>query len=383
MKTIPYGCQWIDGKDIRAVSRVLKGELITQGPVAEQLERQLCRITGAKYCVVLANGTAALHLAVAALDLEKGCEGITSTNTFVASANAIAYSGLTPVLADIDPDTFNVTPESVKNKLSRLTRVVIPVHFAGQPAPVKDIRKVVGDKIKIIEDAAHAIGSVDADGTPVGACKWSDMTIFSFHPVKTITSGEGGAITTNSRELYERLRVLRVGGITRNPREFVSPFDDPWYYEMQYLGFNYRLTDIHSALGLSQLSKLSRFIKRRREIVAKYNRAFRDLPHLKTPLERPNVFSAFHLYVVQIDFKALNSSRKQFVSELFKKNVGSQVHYIPVHWHPYYARTYGFKRGDLPVSEAYYAKALSLPLYPKMTNADVAQVIRAVSSLCK
>ena len=383
MKPIPYGCQCIDDNDIKAVCKVLRSEFLTQGPVAEKLEKRLCELTGAKYCVVLANGTAALHLAVAVLDIEKGTEGITSANTFVASANALAYSGLKPVLADIDPVTYNISLESIKRKVSPRTRVIIPVHFAGQPVSVKNIRSVVGSKIKIIEDAAHAIGSVDADGYPVGACRWSDMTVFSFHPVKTITSGEGGAITTNSRELYERLRMLRIGGITRNPKYFISPIDDPWYYEMQLLGFNYRLTDIHSALGLSQLTKLKKFIRRRREIVAKYNKAFANLPCFQTPMESPDVFSAFHLYVAQIDFDGLRKTRKEFVAKLAEKKVGCQVHYMPVHWHPYYAKTYGYKKGDLPVSESYYRKALSLPLYPKMTNADVDRVIRAVSVLCK
>lgn len=382
MKNIPYGCQWIDEKDIKAVSRVLRSKLLTQGPEAEKLEKHLCKLTGARYCVVLANGTAALHLAVAALDLKKGCDGITSANTFVASANAIAYSGLKPVLADIDPITYNISLESIKSKLSSLTRVIIPVHFAGQPVSIKKIRTVVGRKVKIIEDAAHAIGSIDEEGYPVGSCRWSDMTVFSFHPVKTITSGEGGAITTNSRELYERLRMLRIGGITRNPKDFVSPIDDPWYYEMQFLGFNYRLTDIHSALGLSQLSKLKKFISRRREIVARYNKAFANLPHFRTPQESPDVCSAFHLYVAQIDFRGLGKTRKEFVAGLAEKKVGCQVHYMPVHWHPYYARTYGYKKGDLPVSENYYHKALSLPLYPKMTNAEVGRVIAAVSELC-
>ena len=383
MKPIPYGCQWIDEKDIRAVSKVLRGELITQGPVAEKFEKELCKLTGAKYCVVLANGTAALHLAVASLEIEKGSEGITSTNTFVASANAIAYSGLKPVLADIDPLTFNLSIDSIKSKLSRRTRVIIPVHFAGQPVSVKHIRSVVGKTVGIIEDAAHAIGSVDADGYPVGACKWSDMTVFSFHPVKTITSGEGGAITTNSPALYKRLKMLRVGGITRNTADFASPMDDPWYYEMQLLGFNYRLTDIHCALGLSQLSKLSRFVKRRRAIVAKYNKAFANLSCFQTPKENPGVFSAFHLYVTQIDFDALGTTRKEFVAKLAEKRVGCQVHYIPVHWQPYYAKTYGYKKGTLPVSESYYRKALSLPLYPKMTDFEVDHVIKTVLSLLK
>ena len=381
MESIPYGSQWIDDDDIRAVCSVLRNELITQGPVVAQFEKQICKLTGAKYCVVLANGTAALHLAVAALDIKKGSEGITSTNTFVATANAIAYSGLKPVLADIDPVTFNISLGSIRSKLTSRTRVILPVHFAGQPVSVRKIRSLVGAKISIIEDAAHAIGSIDAEGYPVGACKYSDMTVFSFHPVKTITSGEGGAITTNNSELYERLLMLRVGGITRNLKCFVSPIDDPWYYEMQYLGFNYRLTDIHAALGLSQLSKLGKFVKRRRQIVLKYNKAFKGLPCFQTPKENPGVFSAFHLYVAQIDFDALGKTRKEFVASLAENKVGCQVHYIPVHYQPYYAKTYGYRKGDLPVSERYYHKALSLPLYPKMTNADVDRVIAQVTRI--
>jgi len=381
IKSIPYARQWIGKKDAAFVCKVLGGELITQGPVVEEMEKKLCRLTGAKYCVVVANGTAALHLAVASLDLKKGCEGITSTNTFVASANAMAYSGVKPVLADIEPDTFNISISDMKKKLTSRTKVVIPVHFAGQPVSIKAVRVAVGAKIKIIEDAAHAIGSIDEEGYPVGACRWSDMTIFSFHPVKTITSGEGGVITTNSKDLYERLRMLRIGGITRNPKDFIFPSDDPWYYEMQFLGFNYRLTDIHAALGISQLSKLKKFVKRRRGIVAKYNKAFANLRYLTTPVEKKGVFSAFHLYVVQIDFDLLGTTKKEFVTELIKHKIGTQVHYIPVHWQPYYAKTYGYKKGDLPVSENYYRKALSLPLYPKMTDADVAHVVKAVKKI--
>lgn len=377
MKPIPYGSQWIDETDIQAVDRVLRGELITQGPVAAQFERKICELTGAKYCVCLANGTAALHLAVMALEIEKGMEGITSTNTFVASSNAFVYSGLNPVLADIDPRTFNVFPEDLAQRINKKTRVIIPVHFAGQPCETAKIRKLAGPKVRIIEDAAHAIGSRYEDGSMVGACRHSDMTIFSFHPVKTITSGEGGAITTNDRELYERLKIMRVGGVVRD----MAHKPGPWYYEVQRLGFNYRLTDIHCALGMSQLSKLGGFVARRREIVSRYNEAFSGLPLMTVPYERPGVFSAFHLYVSLIDFKKLGKSRKWLIEALLKEKIGTQVHYIPVHEQPYYRKNFGCRHGDLPLSERYYEKALSLPLYPRMTDGDVGHVIKNVKRL--
>ena len=374
MEPIPYGSQWIDETDIKAVDRVLRGELITQGPVAAQFEKKICDLTGAKYCVCLANGTAALHLAVMALEIEKGMEGITSTNTFVASSNAFVYSGLKPVLADIEPRTFNVFPEDLAGRITKKTRVIIPVHFAGQPCETRKIRALAGKKIRIIEDAAHAIGSRYEDGSMVGACRHSDMTIFSFHPVKTITSGEGGAITTNDKGLYERLKVMRVGGVVRD----MARKPGPWYYEVQRLGFNYRLTDIHCALGMSQLAKLDRFVARRREIVARYNEAFAGLPLLTVPYERPGVFSAFHLYVTLIDFKRLGKSRKWLIETLLEEKIGTQVHYIPVHEQPYYRKSFGYRHGDLPNAEKYYEKALSLPLYPKMSDAAVQHVIKHV-----
>jgi UDP-4-amino-4,6-dideoxy-N-acetyl-beta-L-altrosamine transaminase len=374
MDPIPYGRQWIDETDIKAVDSVLRGELITQGPVAEHFEKKICELTDAKYCVTMANGTAALHLAVMALELEKGAEGITSTNTFVASSNSFIYSGLKPVLADIDPRTFNVFPEDIKKRVTPRTRVVIPVHFAGQPCETAKIREAVGPGVRIIEDAAHAIGSRYEDGSMVGACAHSDMTIFSFHPVKTITSGEGGAITTNDREMYERLKVMRVGGVVRDMAEKPGP----WYYEVQRLGFNYRLTDIHCALGMSQLAKLGAFTARRRTIVARYNEAFAGLPVMTIPYERPGVFSAFHLYVTLIDFAKLGKSRKWVIETLLKEKIGTQVHYIPVHEQPYYRKEFGYKHGDLPNAENYYEQALSMPLYPKMTDEDVEHVIKHV-----
>jgi len=374
MAPIPYGRQWVDEDDIQAVCSVLRGDLLTQGPVAMRFEKKLCELTGAKYCLSMANGTAALHLAVMALDIEKGMEGITSTNTFVASSNAFVYSGLKPVLADIDSRTFNVYPDDLAKRINKNTRVIIPVHFAGQPCDTKKIRELVGPGVKIIEDAAHAIGSKYEDGSMVGACRHSDMTVFSFHPVKTITSGEGGAITTNDKELYERLKAMRICGVVRDMPEKPGP----WYYEVQYLGFNYRLTDIHCALGMSQLAKLDKFVERRRQIVARYNTELAGLPVLTLPYERPGVFSAFHLYVTLIDFEKLGKSRKQVIETLVAEKIGTQVHYIPVHAQPYYRKEFGYKHGDLPNAEKYYEQALSLPLYPRMTDDEVGHVIKHV-----
>lgn len=375
---IPYGCQLIDRRDIAAVSRVLRSPFLTQGPAVEEFERRLCARLGARHCVALANGTAALHLAVAALRLPPGGEGITSTNTFVASANALAYNGLRPVLADIDPRTGNISPDDLRRRLSRRTRVLIPVHFSGQPADMPAIGKIARRAgLRVIEDASHALGSRYGDGSPVGSCPQSDMTTFSFHPVKTITTGEGGAVATNDPELHRRLLDLRNHGIVKEPERLRHP-QGPWYYEMQALGFNYRLTDIQAALGISQLDKLDSFIARRRRIVCAYNRAFGDLPRVRIPWERPGVFSAFHLYVLRVDFAALGKTRALVMSELRERGIGTQVHYIPVHLQPYYRERFGTRPGDLPLAEALYARSLSLPLYPAMRQGDVARVIRSV-----
>jgi perosamine synthetase len=380
MKPIPYGKQWIDKDDITAVSEVLSGELITQGPKATELESALCKLTGAKYCVVLANGTAALHLAVAAMEIEERADGITTPNTFVATPNSLIYNGIKPIFADIDLRTFNITPQSVREKLTPKTKIVIPVNFAGQSADIKGIREVVGKDVFIIEDAAHAIGSFDLEGNPVGSCKYSDAVTFSFHPVKTITTGEGGAVLTNNETFYKRLLQLRVGGVTKD-ESFLSKNPGPWYYEMLRLGFNYRLTDFQSALGLSQLKKLSRFIDRRNEIIAEYNTAFKDLKNMKIPYQPEGLKSAFHLYVTLIDFKAVGIDRCDFINGLIENKVGTQVHYIPVHLQPYYQEKFGYREGMLPNAEEYYDKALSLPLYPKMSSAEVKHVIRQIKKL--
>lgn len=373
-----YGFQWIDELDVAAVVEALRSDFLTQGPGVAKFEQELCRMTGAKFCVALSNATAALHLAVAALELGSDTEGITSPNTFLASSNCMVYNNVRPMFADIDAVSYNINPAEIERKLTNKTKVLIPVHFAGLPCDMKKIYEIaVGHGLKVIEDAAHAIGSHYEDGSPVGCCKWSDMTVFSFHPVKTITTGEGGAITTNDEELYRRLLMLRSHGTTKDS-ELLTQNPGPWYYEMQMLGFNYRMTDIQAALGYSQLQKLSSFKGRRREIVARYNDAFRSLRHVTTPVEPEGTSSCFHLYVAQIDFVALGKGRSQVMKELQEKGVGTQVHYIPVHTQPYYQKNFGYAYGDYPVAERYYERTLSLPLYPLMSDAEVDLVISAV-----
>jgi len=378
---LSYGKQWIDDDDIRNVRAALSSDFLTQGPQIAEFEQALGKYTGARYCVAVANGTAALHLAVAALELAPDSEGITSTNSFVASSNAMIYNNIKPVFADIDQQTYLLDHPDLEKKITPRTKLIMPVHFAGQPAEMKSL-KILAEKNKcaVIEDAAHAIGSRYHDGSLVGNCRYSDLTIFSFHPVKTITTGEGGAITTNNPGLYEKLLLLRNHGITREPRQLTN-HPGPWYYEMHLLGFNYRLTDLQAALGLSQLKKLDRFVQRRREIVQRYNTAFKSVPWLTIPYEQKGVFSAFHLYVLRFDFNKINRSRLQVMEILKKKNIGTQVHYIPIHTQPYYQRRYHYHRGGFPNAENYYQQALSIPLYPKLTDEQVQYVIESILEL--
>ena len=392
IKTLHYGSQYIDEDDINEVLSVLKSDFLSQGPAIKAFEEQMAACTGAGYCVAVSSGTAALHLAVKALDIEAGKEGITSPLTFVASSNSFIYNNLKPAFADIHEKTYCIDPAALKDKINKNTGVIMPVHFAGQPARMRDIYETAEKQgIFIIEDAAHAIGSRFDDGSLVGSCKYSHMTAFSFHPVKTITTGEGGAITTNDKNIYEKLLMLRNHGLTKDPSKFKihhSKFiaehpelHGPWYYEMQELGFNYRMTDMQAALGKGQLRKSGDFVKRRRQIITAYNEAFKNLEWLTIPYERPGVFSAFHLYVIKIDFEGIKKTRAQVMAELKEKSINTQVHYIPVHLQPYYRDHYGFKEGDFPKAEHYYKQCLSIPLYPKMTDEDVQRVIDAVRDL--
>lgn len=395
---LPYGRQSIDEEDIAAVVEVLKSRNITQGPKVVEFELKLSKFTGSKFTVAVNSGTSALHIACLAAGVGPGDEVITSPNTFVASANCVVYCGGTPVFADIDPKTYNVAPQNINRKINERTKAVIAVHFAGQSCDMEDIHKIVtqkekqyGRKIFIIEDAAHALGSVYRQ-TRVGSCRYSDMAVMSFHPVKHITTGEGGAVTTNDETLFNKLKHLRSHGITSTPEEFTNPgaamesgADEPllkpWYYEQNWLGFNYRITDIQCALGLSQLNKLPRFIQRRRDVVDRYNEAFKDIEWIKTPYESKMCDSNFHLYVLRFNFREIGVNRTELMMHLRKNGIQTQVHYIPVYTQPFYKEKFHLEKGLCPEAENYYEECLSIPLYPEMTDRDVGQVISAIKGI--
>lgn len=380
---IGYGRQSISEADIMAMAEVLRSPYITQGPKIVEFEKALCDYTGAKYCVLVSNGTAALHIAVAALDLSLGSEGITSPITFTASANAMLYCGLKVAFADIDPETFCLSLAEAEKRITPATKLITPIHFTGRVADMSAFLALARKHgLRIIEDAAHAIGSNYPDGSKVGNCKYSDLTIFSFHPVKTITTGEGGAVMTNDSNLYQRLLLFRSHGITKDPA-LLTKNPGPWYYEMHELGFNYRLTDFQAALGISQMMRLEQFKARRLEIVKTYNEAFRNIEHIRIPSEENLDDMCFHLYAVRIDFAAIGKTRGEFIDELKDRGVSTQVHYIPVHLQPYYRQHLGYKDGDMPNAERFYEQELSLPLYPALTNAEVGQVINAVKKVLK
>jgi len=374
---LSYGKQWLDEADIEAIVEVLRSDFIVQGPKIEEFENKICEVTNAKHCVVVSNATAALQISMAALDIEPGSEGITTPITFVATSNTMIYAGLKPVFVDVGRDTHNIDPNLIRENISQRTRLIVPVHYAGQSADMEVIHQIAKEYgLYVIEDAAHAIGSRYSDGTPVGNCKYSDLTIFSFHPVKTITTGQGGAITTNNTELHERLKQLRNHGITNQSERFINKDEvGPWYYEMQYLSFNFRMTDIQAALGISQLNKLNLFVERRRNIVEQYNRAFKSANFIDIPIERESVYSAFHLYSPEFDFNVIGKSRKIVMQELKERSIGTQVLYIPVHLQPYYRKQYGYSEGDFVEAERFYSRTLSLPLYPKLTDEQVNYVI--------
>lgn len=388
---IPYGGQFLDEDDIDAVVEVLRSDWLTTGPKIEDFEQALAKKTGANFAVAVSSGTAALHLSCLAAGIGRGDKVITSPITFVASANCALYVGATPDFVDIDPETFNMSVDKLESYLSscskdELPKAVIPVDFAGQPVDIEAIKKLADIYgFLIIEDACHALGASFIDSEDknhsVGDSTFSDMTCFSFHPVKPITTGEGGAITTNSAELYEKLRLLRSHGITKDADKLEKD-DGPWYYEMQALGYNYRITDIQCALGMSQLSKLDDFIDRRREIAASYNDAFKNLKEVEIPVEMKGNRSGYHLYVLRLLGElSLPETKREIVKKLTEKGIGTQVHYIPVHLQPYYRSNFDFKVGDFLEAEKFYAQALSLPMFPKMTDQEVRKVIEEIRSV--
>ncbi len=384
---IPYGRQSIDDDDAAAVLKALRSDFLTTGPVVQEFERTLAEVCDAKHAVAVANGTAALHVAMLAAGIGSGARVITSPNTFLASANAAEFVGATADFADIDDQTYNLNPTALAATWRPDTRAVVAVDFAGQTCDLPAIAALARERgAVVIEDAAHALGSTfahEGQRYRVGGHPWADLTTLSFHPVKTITTGEGGAILTNDDHLAARCREFRSHGMVRQPDQPHSPAADwgtgPWYYEMAELGFNYRITDIQCALGLTQLARLDRFIARRAEIVAAYNATFAHLPHVTLPRAAPGAQPAWHLYVLQLDFDGLGTSRTACMDALRRRGIGTQVHYIPVHLQPYYVRKYGYTVGKCPLAEAYYRHCLSLPLYPAMSDADVARVINAVT----
>lgn len=384
MRYIPYGRQSISNDDIQAVVDILKSDWLTQGPTIARFEKAITEYCGVRYATATCNATAALHIACLALDLGEGDVLWTTPNTFVASANCALYCGAEVDFVDIDLHTYNMSVEKLEEKLivaekkDELPKVIIPVHFAGQSCDMVKI-KSLADKygFKIIEDASHAIGGSYED-KKIGSCQYSDITVFSFHPVKIITTGEGGVALTNQKDLHDKLQVLRTHGITRNERLMKNVSQGPWYYEQIALGVNYRMTDIQAALGISQLQRLDKFVTRRRELVIDYNNALKDLP-LQLPVQNKNCNSAWHLYVICLRLEKINQGRKQVFEKLRQANVGVNVHYIPLYLQPYYQKM-GFAKNYCPNAEKYYARAISLPLYAELTQKEQEYVI---AELCE
>lgn len=375
----PYGKQSISWSDIWAVVKTLRSNWLTQGPAIKEFEIAVCKYTGAQYAVAVANATAALHLAMLALKIYSNDEVITSPNTFLASANCVLYAGGTVVFADIDPTTACIDPEQIKAKITSHTKAIIPIHFAGLVCDMKAIQKIAQEhNLFVIEDAAHAIGST-YKGTKIGSCAYSDMTIFSFHPVKTMTTGEGGVITTNDKELYETLLQLRSHGMTRD-KSHMTQWDGPWYYQMQELGFNYRITDIQASLGTSQLKRLDKFIQKRRHIVDYYHKHFADDKRFSVLTEHPDCVAGYHLFPLLINFEHVALSKIDIFAKLAEKDIFPQVHYIPVHTQPYYKKL-GFNDGDFPLAEKYYQQTMSLPLYVGLTDADLAYIVKTIKEV--
>ena len=396
---IPYGRQSIDDADIEAVVKVLKSDYLTTGPAVAAFEKKVADYVGAKYAVAVSNGTAALHVACLAAGIGEGDEVITTPITFAASANCVLYCGGTPVFADIDPDTYNISPEELEKKITSRTKAIIPVHYTGQPCDMDAILEIAHKhNLLVIEDGAHALGA-SYKGKKIGSI--ADMTCFSFHPVKPVTTGEGGMIVTDNEELYRKLVLYRSHGITRDKdmmqryEEQLQQSSDPalqeaadmlrgdvidpggWYYQQLELGYNYRITDISCALGASQMDKLDRFLERRRQIAKKYDEAFADIPQIKTPWQQEGCQSGWHLYMIQ----TMERSRREVFDGLRQAGIGVNVHYIPVYRHPYYQRN-GYAGVHCLNAEAFYERAISLPIFPGLTGQQQDYVIEHVIKEC-
>ena len=393
---IPYGKQSINDDDIAAVVAVLKSDFLTCGPLVDQFEHDFAEFVGAKHAVAVCNATAALHLAMLVAGIGKGDRVVTSANTFLSSANCAAFVRATPDFCDIDPETHLMCADALETMWSDDIKAVIPVAYAGQSPDMQRIASIAKERgAVVIEDACHGTGGgFEKNGTVYrqGGHPWADITTFSFHPVKTMTTGEGGMLVTDNDDYAQQARLLRTHGMTRDEDRFSGlgcntpalQEQGPWYYEMQELGYNYRITDIQCALGISQLKRLPDFIERRREIVAQYNHGFSDIEWIKTPTiasENDREHVSWHLYTLLIDFEAIGKNRTEVMAELRKNNIGTQVLYIPVYLQPFYRNTYGYAQGKCPNAELYYEQCLSLPLYPELTNEDVDHVIASIINL--
>ncbi len=385
-KYIPYGTQDINNEDIKAVNDVLKSDFLTQGPEIKKFEEAISAKVNAKYSLACNSATSALHMACMALNLSEGDTLWTSPNTFVASANCALYCKANIDFVDINPKTFNICIEKLHEKLieskknGTLPKILVIVHLTGRPCELDEISKLSKKyNFKIIEDASHAIGA-EYKKSPIGSCKWSDITVFSFHPVKIITSGEGGMLTTNNKKLYERLSLFRTHGITKDSKNFKSKASGLWHYEQHLLGYNYRMTDIHAALGRSQLKRIDTFIKKRNDLAITYNSMLKNLS-LDLPLlsSKNNLISSFHLYVIRL--KEIEDIKRH--AKIFKylrdKGIGVNLHYTPVHLHPYY-RSIGFKVGDYPEAELYGKSAISIPIHNKLTKKMQSYVVESIAS---
>lgn len=369
-KMIPYGRQTIEEDDIQAVVDVLRSDYLTTGPKIAEFEKMVADYVGAKYAVAISNGTSALHAACFAAGIQPGDEVITTPLTFAASSNCVLYCGGTPVFADVDPKTYNIDPEDIRRKITDKTKAIIAVHLAGQPCDMDEIHKIAKEHdLLVIEDGAHALGSV-YKGKKVGTL--SDMTTFSFHPVKPITTGEGGMIVTDNEEFYQKMMLFRSHGITHD-ENLMTRNDGSWFYQQLDLGYNYRITDIQCALGCSQMKKLDRFLARRKEIVARYNEAFADCENIIIPYQLPETESGWHLYIVQVK----NCDRKKVFEALREQGIAVNVHYIPVYMHPYY-QEHGYKDVHCRNAEEVYSHIISLPLYPTLTEEQQQYVIETL-----
>jgi UDP-4-amino-4,6-dideoxy-N-acetyl-beta-L-altrosamine transaminase len=370
MKYIPYSRQSVDPDDIKSVVEVLKSPYITQGPKIFDFEKKVSRYCRAKYGVAVNSGTSALHAACFAAGIKPGDEVITSPISFAASSNCILYCRGIPKFADILEDTITIDPSVIERCITDRTKAIIPVDFAGHPAELEEIKKIASRyNLLVIEDAAHALGA-EYRGKKIGSCNYSDMTILSFHAVKHITTGEGGMILTNRKDLYDKLLMYRTHGITRELDKLIDKTNASWFYEMQYLGFNYRITDIQCALGFSQMEKLDSFIKRRREIAQFYKKEFRDLGEVACPAERRYARSSWHIFPIRI-----KKHRDEVFDRLQSKGIGVNVHYIPIYLHPYY-KMLGYKKGLCPNAEGYYRETITLPLYPGLSDSELKSVVR-------